>query len=120
LRAAQDRPDARDELAAVEGLCKIIVGAHFEPDDPVDLLAFGGQENDRRLHLARAQIPADGEPVFAWQHDVENDKVYGAAIERASEFRPVGGETRAKSFALERASNELADLLVVVDDEDMR
>src|SRR6185295_18371177 len=37
-RAAEDRLDARDELARVERLREVVVGADLEPDDLVDVL----------------------------------------------------------------------------------
>ena len=38
LAPAQDGADARGELARVERLAEIVVGAHLEPDDAVDVL----------------------------------------------------------------------------------
>ena len=31
---------------------RLIIGAHFEPDDTVDLIAFGGQHDDRNVKLS--------------------------------------------------------------------
>src|SRR3954471_7527215 len=49
--AAQDRAHARDELARVEGLRHVVVGAHLEPDDLVDVLVARREHQHR--HVAR-------------------------------------------------------------------
>ena len=56
-RAAQHRLDAPEELAWVEGLGDIVVGAELEPDDAVDVLAARRQHDDRQLRAA-AQLAA--------------------------------------------------------------
>jgi len=50
-RAAEDGTDAGDEFARIEGLWDIIVGADFETEDFVDVLAARGenQHGNRRL-----------------------------------------------------------------------
>src|SRR5688572_20210347 len=52
-RAPQYRLDASDELARVEGLRQVIVGADFEADDAIDVVALGGEHDDRHF-LAQA------------------------------------------------------------------
>src|SRR5438270_10484908 len=49
LVAAQDGADARDQLAWVEGLRKVIVGAELKADDAVYVLTARGQHDDRNL-----------------------------------------------------------------------
>src|SRR5208282_5064591 len=62
LPAAQDRADAGQELARIARLGQIVVGAEFETDDAVGLLAHGAQHDDGRA--VRAGDPAaDGEPI---------------------------------------------------------
>jgi hypothetical protein len=39
LSAAQHRPDPGDELARIERLGKIIVGAYFKADNPVNVFS---------------------------------------------------------------------------------
>ena len=68
-------PGGKD-FAAV-GLGDIVVGAHFESENDIVFLAFGGQHDDRNLRQSRIvlQIPADGQSVDARQHDVEQDQI---------------------------------------------
>ena len=54
-RAAQHALDARHQLARVEGLGDVVVGAHLEADDAIDDRAGGRQHDDRdRSRSARA------------------------------------------------------------------
>src|SRR5688500_4109934 len=76
--AAQERLDAPQELGHLERLDQVVVGAQLEADDAIDALPLGRQHQDRRLHAALAQRPADVETVSAGQHDVKQDRVEGA------------------------------------------
>ena len=81
--APQHRLDARDELARIERLREVVVGADFEPDDAVDVVAFRGEHDDRHVFVAAAQPPADRKPVLARQHEVEDHQVVALARELA-------------------------------------
>ena len=48
-RAPQHRADSRQQFARIERLGEIIVGAHFETDDLVDILALRRDDNDRQI-----------------------------------------------------------------------
>ena len=64
-RSAVRRVTARiraTQLAEAERLDDVVVGAELEPDDPVDLLALGGDHDDRDAR-AGAELPADREAV---------------------------------------------------------
>ena len=77
--AAQHGVDAGQQLARVEGLGQVVVGADLEADDAVDVLALGGEHDDRRAVVGGAQAPADRQAVLAGQHQVEHDQVDGLA-----------------------------------------
>ena len=53
VHAPQHRLDARQELARIERLGQIIVGADLEADDAIGLLGHGGQEDDRQFVVLR-------------------------------------------------------------------
>ena len=53
-RAAQDRAQPRQQLARLERLGQIIVGAHLQADHAVHGVAARGQHQDRRLRRLRA------------------------------------------------------------------
>jgi hypothetical protein len=58
----------------LNGLARVIVGAHLEAEDAIDVLAVRGQHDDRGLRL-RADLAAQAEAVLAGQHDVENQRI---------------------------------------------
>src|SRR3954469_25408477 len=61
LAASQDGLYAGYELARGERLRDVVVGANFEPDDLVDVVAAGG-EDDHRYVRSLANLFADGQP----------------------------------------------------------
>src|SRR5471032_672437 len=71
LRAAQDGADARRQLARRARLGHVIVGAQFQADDAVGVVAAAGQHQDRQL-AARADAAQRLQPVHARHHDVED------------------------------------------------
>ena len=88
-RPAQQRADARAELADREGLRDVVVGAELEPDHLVELVVAGRQHDDRHGALG-AQALAHLEPVEARQHDVEHDEVDGLRVEALERLLAVG------------------------------
>ena len=59
--------------------------AAFETDDAVHVLHFGGQHDDGREVIGGAQAAADGQPVFAGQHQVEHDEIDVLAAHQPSQ-----------------------------------
>ena len=117
--ASQHGPDARDQLAAAERLGQVIVGAHLQSDHPVHLVALGGEHDDRDVRLG-AQAPAQRQAVLAGQHQVEQDEVDPAVGQDLAHGTPVSRGADAKAFLGQRTRDEIADLAVVVDDQDVR
>src|SRR5271166_4515765 len=68
--AAQYGANARHQLARIERLAEVIVGAQFETDDAIDIVAASGQHQDRR-GARRAEFAQHVEAADARQHDVE-------------------------------------------------
>ena len=75
VRAPQERLDPAHQLAQPERLRQVVVRAELEPDDLVDLVVAGGQDEDRRLRAGGAEPAQDLEAVHAGQADVEDDEV---------------------------------------------
>ena len=116
---AQHRVNARDELARVERLRQVIVGAHLEADDAIDFLAFRRQHDDRHRFAGAAQSAADGQPVLARQHQVEHDQVRRVALQLAVELRRIGEGRDLEALLGQVARQQVAQAHVVVDDEDL-
>jgi hypothetical protein len=94
--AAQHGLDAGDQLARVERLAEVIVGAHLEADDAVDRLVARGQHDHRSRLATRAQPPAGGQPVLTRQHQVEDQQLRLEAFEKASSWRVSGSSSVSK------------------------
>ena len=76
-----DGVDAGNELARVEGLGQVVVRAHFEADNTVDVLAFGGKHDDGHHVLGTAQATAYRQTIFARHHQVQDQQVKAFAHE---------------------------------------
>src|SRR5581483_7944797 len=70
--APEDRLDPQDQLTGAERLRHVVVGAEFEPADPVFLGAFRGQYQDRR---GRRELAGNLLARDVGQPEVENDQV---------------------------------------------
>ena len=116
--AAQHGVDAGEQFARVERLGQVVVGAHFEADDAVDLVALGGQHDDRRHVAGAAQAAADRQAVLAGQHQVEHDQVEMLAGPRPVHLRGIGDALDGEALFAEVAVQQVAQAAVVVDDED--
>ena len=118
LGPAQDGADARQQLARVEGLGQIVVRTQLQPDDAVGLLGQRRQHDDRQPRRG-AQPAADGEPVLPRQHEVEHDEIEAAVVEQPLHRLAVGGGIDAKAVPGQEPLQQVADLPIVVDDEQM-
>ena len=116
--AAEQRLDARQQLAHVERLGQVVVGAELEADDAVDDLPARGQHQQRRLHAASAEVAADVEAVLARQRDVEDQQI---------ELRPrahfhgrvaVEGDVDVVAFALQTVAQRDHEAVLILDEED--
>lgn len=100
LDAPHHRPYARDDLPYAEGLGDVVVGAEFQADDPVRLVAAGADDDDRHV-TAFAQRPADVQAVGVGQAEVEQDDVVGLGV---AEGRAARGHPRHLEAVAEQAA----------------
>ena len=114
---AQQRPDPRQQLLALEGLDQVVVGAAVEAADPVLGLGSGGQHQDRHVAVG-AQAAADLDPVEPGQAEVEDDEVGDEAGGDVERLDPVGRGADLVALVAERAAQDVGDVGVVLDDED--
>jgi hypothetical protein len=119
VAAAQHAADARQQLARLEGLRQVVVGAHLEAEDAVERLVAGGEHDDRQGRR-RAQLAAQGQAVVAGQVQVEHDQVGARFVERLPHRRAVGGGQRAVAVRFQVIGQQRADIAVVVDDQNGR
>ncbi len=106
-----------DQLARIERLAEIVVGADLETDDAVHVLFQRGEQDDRHVRPLRPQVPAHIEARAIRQHHVENDQVDLMGRELIAQLPAVRGKQHAEALALDVAGQELANFRIVVDDE---
>ena len=108
-----------DELARLERLADVVVGADLEPLDAAFGLAARGQHQDRHAR-GRAQRAGELETGLARHHHVEDQEVEAQAFELGARLgrRLGGGDPIA--FGQQEARKEVADAAVVVDHQHVR
>jgi hypothetical protein len=78
---------------------------------------FGGQHQDRRIAVARAQPPAQLQPLHPRQHEVEDDQIPAAGGRQLVSADAIG---RQHDLAVEIAQvqrDEFGDIRIVLDDQ---
>ncbi len=116
--APQNRFDARNQFARVEGLGQVIVRAEFEAEDLVNVLVAGGEHEDGRGIVTLAQALADFEAIQFGEHHVQHDQrgaKHAHCFERGLAIR-CGLD--AKALTLQIHLRELQDGGFVVYEED--
>ena len=117
LGAAEDGLDAGDQLARVEGLRHVVIGADLEADDAVDVVAAGGEDDDGDV-AGLAELLADGEAVHLGHHDVEDDEVRADGLGLLERLLAVVGGFDAEALVVQVEAGKLNDVLLVIDNED--
>ncbi len=101
-----------------ERLHDIIVGAHFEPDDAVGLLAPAVSRITGNV-AGRADMAAQAEAVLARHHDVEDDEVDRIGGHPRARALGVAGLGDAKALLGQILRERLADRALVIDQQDV-
>ena len=117
LRAPQERPHARAELADRERLRDVVVGSELQPDHLVELVVTR-REHDDRHRAGRPQPLADLEAVELRKHDVQHDEVGRRLAEAAQRLLAVRRLHHREPVAFEREREHLPHGFLVVDEED--
>ena len=116
-RAAKHGLDPRRDLPEREGLHDVVIGPELQTRDALGFEPTSGEKDDR--HVAdEAKLAQHLSPVFAPEHDVEQDEL-GFARRRGGEgARAVRGDGYLISLIREEFLQKFGDFLVVVDDKD--
>ena len=114
---AKDGADAGDQLARVERLGDVVVGAQLEPDDRVDVLGARGQHDDRRL-AATADLAAHLPAVQLGEHQVEDDERWVVPLVEDERLATFARGQHLEALLLEVEADEIDDVALVVDDQD--
>ena len=117
--AAKHRVDARQQFARVEGLGEIVVGADFQADDAVNVLALGGQHDDGRTVIGGPQTAANRQTVFARHHQIEHDQVNRVAQHDSVQRLAVFGQYDLEAFLGQVTTQQVTNAGVVIKDENL-
>ena len=118
LAPAQHGADAGQQLARVARLGEIILGAHLQPDDAIDIGAHRREHDDRRRRPpSAARAARSARPRAASSRRARSGRsVRGASFSRISIGLP--RRVGAEAVLVEEGGHQLADALVVIDDQD--
>jgi hypothetical protein len=114
---AQHGLHAGHELARLEGLGHVVVGAQLQPDHAVHHLAAGGEHDQGDVAVA-PDGAAQLEAVHLGQHDVEDGGVEPALSQPGQSRAGAQGLLQRQIEALEVGRQRGAELGVVVDQQD--
>jgi hypothetical protein len=116
LHAPQNGPYAGGQFAGIERLGKVVVGAQFEADDAVGVLAAGGEHEDGEFALL-AEAAQDFEAIHAGEHNVKDNQAKVAAESRFETAATVGFALHGVAVALQQLLQQRAKFGVIIDDE---
>ena len=118
--AAQQRLDAREQLARLEGLGQVVVGAELQTDDAVHRLAARGQHQQRQAAQARigAQLARQVQAVAVGQHQVEHQHVEELALQPCAPLREISGHGHLQTGRTQVGTDHAGQPGIVVDQED--
>ena len=120
LKAAQYGLDSGNEFTRAEGLGKVVVGAEFEAEDAVRFAALCCQKDHGNSGQAGslADGAAEFEPVFAGNHNVENEE-RGTLSLSVGQYRGTCGiDAHAKVVIFEVVADQAGNVGVVLYNED--
>ena len=116
LHPAQHALDAGEQLARIEGLGDVVVGADLEADDAVDDVARGRDHDDADV-VALAQEARQRQAVLAGHADVEQDEVGQIALDLGAHRGAAVGGANVVAVAAQVLHQHRPNARVVVDDE---
>src|SRR5262249_53890615 len=115
--AAQERPDAREQLGQCEWLDEIVVGATVETEYAVVDAVARRENEDRRLDTALPQSLQDFQTAAPRQHQIENDEVKRLGVGPIEAVLSGGSDGDFVVLPFQRRSKNPGDLPFVLDDE---
>ena len=117
-QAPQHGPDAGQQLAQIDRLGDVVVGADLQPDHAIDHLARGGQHHDADLGVG-AQEARQRQPVLARHVDVQQHQIGRLLGEDPAHRSTILGRAHAEAGMAQIVHQHASDLGLVVDDDDM-
>src|SRR5580692_5930073 len=88
LLPSQHGADARQKFPKAEGFGEIIIGAQFQSDHPIDLVAPIAGADDYRNIGARSDLTQEVEPILLAEPQIEDDEIRLARGEMMDHLLP--------------------------------
>ena len=121
LRGFERAQGHEDEAIGLERLLDVVVGAALDGGDGGLDVAVAGDDDHGQIGIGALDDGEHFEAVepAALQPDVENDELRPSLLDDAQRLVAVARQARAVTFVLEDAGHELANVGLVVDDQDV-
>ena len=116
--AAELRPDARQHLHGVKGLCDVVIRADVQAQDLVAALALGREQDDGHVALF-AQLRRRGDAVELGHHDVHQDQMDVVLLHDLQRLAPVARFEQAVVPAGEIDLQRVDNVLFVVTNQNV-
>jgi hypothetical protein len=114
--AAENSLNAGGELARIEGLHQVIVGADFQAMDTIDVVT-ASREHDHGEARPQPDLAERFKPFDFREHYIEDDQGKVAGDGAFQAFGAVMRDVNAKAFRLEIFAEEVAQLDIIVHNE---
>lgn len=118
LEAAEDGADPGEELAGFERFGKVVVGAKLQTEDTVRGVSLRGEHDDGNA-VALADELEHFDSAEAGKHDIENDEVDVVFKGALGTELTIEAALDGEAFGREEFGEHLAQLGIVVDDENL-
>ena len=113
----QHGTDTGQKLAQTEWLGHVVVGAKFQPDHPVDLIAsMAGDDNHRNIET-RSDLAQEIQAVFVAQTEIEDNQVGFSSSKMPHHLISLRGRHDAQVVPFEIVRHHLPDRRVIIDDK---
>ncbi len=115
--SAENGANASGELASVEWLRQVIVGADLQADDAVNLVATRGEQQNGDIVAGLAQPTQQFKAGELGEHYVQDDDGEGFGGDQGEAGFGIVRAGDAEALSFEKLHDELAQLHVIVDDQ---
>ena len=112
----QQGVDAGQQLAHVEGLGEVIVGAGVEPFDPILQTGLGRQHQNRGAEPLGAHLPRHLVAVEPGHHHVQDQQIVDAKLRIVRAGLPVIDGFHLKALALQHGPKGIGQQLFIFND----
>jgi hypothetical protein len=104
------------QFPGVEGFLHVVVRAHFQADDAVDIVALGGEHDDGGAVVRGAQPADDRQPILARKHLVKDDQIEALTLHEPVQRCRIGCECDLELLLGEIPIEQVPQFGVVIDD----